>query len=103
MFQQCSFGTVVSFPLAQTGEGISECELLQWHVKEGDSISQFDRLCVVQSDKATIDITSRYSGDGRTPVPTERRCSEGVCVHVTAFLLECLSRGDDSAGVFNVV
>lgn len=26
-------GTVVSFPLAQTGEGISECELMQWFVK----------------------------------------------------------------------
>ena len=27
--------TIVSFPLAQTGEGISECELLQWFVKVG--------------------------------------------------------------------
>lgn len=26
-------GSVVSFPLAQTGEGISECELMQWFVK----------------------------------------------------------------------
>lgn len=26
-------GLVVSFPLAQTGEGISECELMQWFVK----------------------------------------------------------------------
>lgn len=28
-------GSVVSFPLAQTGEGISECELMQWFVKVG--------------------------------------------------------------------
>jgi hypothetical protein len=27
------WGSVVSFPLAQTGEGISECELMQWFVK----------------------------------------------------------------------
>lgn len=26
-------GMVVTFPLAQTGEGISECELMQWFVK----------------------------------------------------------------------
>jgi hypothetical protein len=26
-------GRLVSFPLAQTGEGISECELIAWHVK----------------------------------------------------------------------
>jgi hypothetical protein len=29
----CSSSSVVSFPLAQTGEGISECELMQWFVK----------------------------------------------------------------------
>jgi hypothetical protein len=28
-----SAGEVVTFPLAQTGEGISECELMQWFVK----------------------------------------------------------------------
>jgi hypothetical protein len=30
-----SYGTLVQFPLAQTGEGISECELVQWFVKVG--------------------------------------------------------------------
>jgi hypothetical protein len=29
------YGTLVQFPLAQTGEGISECELVQWFVKVG--------------------------------------------------------------------
>ncbi|GAX86358.1 hypothetical protein CEUSTIGMA_g13770.t1 [Chlamydomonas eustigma] len=56
------YGTVVSLPLAQTGEGISECELIQWFVKEGDSVAEFGRLCEVQSDKATIEITSRFEG-----------------------------------------
>lgn len=36
--------------------------MLRWHVKEGDKISQFDKLLEVQSDKATVDITSRYDG-----------------------------------------
>ncbi|GAX77825.1 hypothetical protein CEUSTIGMA_g5268.t1 [Chlamydomonas eustigma] len=56
------YGTVVSLPLAQTGEGISECELIQWFVKEVDSVVAFGRLCEVQSDKATIEITSRFEG-----------------------------------------
>lgn len=53
---------IVEVPLAQTGEGIAECELLQWFVQEGDSVEEFQRLCEVQSDKATIEITSRYKG-----------------------------------------
>ncbi|GAV64152.1 2-oxoacid_dh domain-containing protein/Biotin_lipoyl domain-containing protein/E3_binding domain-containing protein [Cephalotus follicularis] len=55
-------GGVVDVPLAQTGEGIAECELLKWFVQEGDQIEEFQQLCEVQSDKATIEITSRYKG-----------------------------------------
>nr|CAD1828491.1 unnamed protein product [Ananas comosus var. bracteatus] len=55
-------GGVVEVPLAQTGEGIAECELLKWFVEEGDQVEEFQRLCEVQSDKATIEITSRFKG-----------------------------------------
>lgn len=55
-------GALVDVPLAQTGEGIAECELLKWYVQEGDIVEEFQRLCEVQSDKATIEITSRYKG-----------------------------------------
>ncbi|XP_060197747.1 lipoamide acyltransferase component of branched-chain alpha-keto acid dehydrogenase complex, mitochondrial isoform X1 [Lycium barbarum] len=55
-------GGVIDIPLAQTGEGIAECELLKWFVQEGDQVEEFQPLCEVQSDKATIEITSRYKG-----------------------------------------
>uniref|UniRef100_A0ACD5W9D5 Uncharacterized protein n=1 Tax=Avena sativa TaxID=4498 RepID=A0ACD5W9D5_AVESA len=53
---------LVEVPLAQTGEGIAECELLRWFVTEGDQVDEFQQLCEVQSDKATIEITSRFKG-----------------------------------------
>ena len=54
--------TTIPFLLADIGEGIAEVELLQWFVSPGDKLNQFDRVCEVQSDKASVEITSRYDG-----------------------------------------
>ncbi|KAI5800117.1 2-oxoacid dehydrogenases acyltransferase-domain-containing protein [Geopyxis carbonaria] len=50
------------FLLADIGEGIRECEVIQWFVEPEARVEQFDKLCEVQSDKASVDITSRYDG-----------------------------------------
>ncbi|KAK1315916.1 hypothetical protein QJS10_CPA05g00359 [Acorus calamus] len=74
---------VVEVPLAQTGEGIAECEILRWFVEEGDLVEEFQRLCEVQSDKATIEITSRYKGK-----VCQLLCAPGDIVKVGEALLK---------------
>ena len=76
-------GPLLTIPLAQTGEGIKECELTAWFVEEGVVVAEFDKLCEVQSDKATVEVTSRFAG------VVARRCAAvGDIVQVGAALLE---------------
>ncbi|GAA5881670.1 hypothetical protein JCM8547_003755, partial [Rhodosporidiobolus lusitaniae] len=55
-------GVVKPFVLADIGEGITECEIVKWLVKPGDKVEEFDPLVEVMSDKASVEITSPFSG-----------------------------------------
>lgn len=39
-----------------------ECEIIQWFVEPGARVEEFSKLCEVQSDKASVEITSRFTG-----------------------------------------
>lgn len=48
--------------LSDIGEGVKEVQIIQWFVEEGASIEEWSPLCEVQSDKASVEITSKYTG-----------------------------------------
>ncbi|WJG07671.1 dihydrolipoyllysine-residue acetyltransferase [Aliiglaciecola sp. LCG003] len=50
------------FILPDIGEGIVECELLEWLVKEGDVIEEDQPIAEVMTDKATVQIPAMYAG-----------------------------------------
>ncbi|KAL9647928.1 hypothetical protein ABK040_008199 [Willaertia magna] len=52
----------IPFILADIGEGITKVEIVKWFVKEGDKIEQFQHVAEVMSDKANVEITSRFDG-----------------------------------------
>jgi 2-oxoisovalerate dehydrogenase E2 component (dihydrolipoyl transacylase) len=45
-----------------TSLGIRECEIIQWFVEPEARVEEWDKLCEVQSDKASVEITSRFAG-----------------------------------------
>ncbi|MBY6277348.1 dihydrolipoamide acetyltransferase family protein [Symbiobacterium thermophilum] len=50
------------FKLPDVGEGLHEAELLRWLVKEGDTVTEDQPIMEVQTDKATVEITSPVNG-----------------------------------------
>ena len=48
-------------PLA-TGDSCLTSAPLCTHVQQGSHVEEFEKICEVQSDKAAVEITSRYAG-----------------------------------------
>ena len=50
------------FILPDIGEGIVECEVIEWKVREGDLIEEDQIVVDVSTDKAIVEIPSMYHG-----------------------------------------
>jgi len=52
----------IDFILPDIGEGIVECELVEWLVKEGETIAEDQPIADVMTDKALVQIPAMHSG-----------------------------------------
>src|SRR5690242_6781623 len=50
------------FRLPDIGEGISEAEVVAWHVKVGDTVEEDQQIADMMTDKATVEMESPVSG-----------------------------------------
>ncbi|WP_300529179.1 dihydrolipoamide acetyltransferase family protein [Maricaulis sp.] len=50
------------YKMPDVGEGIVEAEIVEWHVKEGDTVSEDQHVLDVMTDKATVEIPCAVNG-----------------------------------------
>ena len=53
---------IIEMPVPSPGESISEVEIAQWLVKDGDYVEKDQTIAEVDSDKATLDLPAKESG-----------------------------------------
>ena len=53
---------MLEMPVPSPGESISEVEIAQWLVKDGDYVEKDQTIAEVDSDKATLDLPAQESG-----------------------------------------
>lgn len=81
---------IVGFKLADIGEGIAEVELIKWFKNVGDIVEEMENVCTVQSDKAAVDISSRYGG-----TITKLYYNKGDIIKIGAKLMDIDAEGEE--------
>jgi pyruvate dehydrogenase E2 component (dihydrolipoamide acetyltransferase) len=68
---------VKQFRLPDVGEGLTEADIVSWHVKPGDSVTLNQVIVEIETAKAVVELPSPYEG-----IVTELLADEGVTVDV---------------------
>ena len=82
---------IFTFNLPDIGEGIAEAEIVAWHVKVGDRISEDQPLADMMTDKATVEMESPVSG-----VVTKVAGEAGDVIAIGSMLVEIETATDVS-------
>jgi pyruvate dehydrogenase E2 component (dihydrolipoamide acetyltransferase) len=72
---------VTEFKFPDVGEGITEGEIVKWHVRVGDVVKEHDIIADVETDKAVAQIPSPVAG-----TILKLACKEGETIQVGAII-----------------
>ena len=81
-----------TFKLPDIGEGISEAEIVAWHVAVGDRVEEDQQIADMMTDKATVEMESPVSG---TVVELAGEVGDQVAIGAALVVIE--TEGDVSA------
>ena len=79
-----------TFPLPDVGEGLTEAEIVSWHVKPGDPIAVNQVVCEIETAKSLVELPSPFSG-----VVKELLVAEGDTVQVGSPIISVTGEGAD--------
>ncbi|MEU0074801.1 dihydrolipoamide acetyltransferase family protein [Streptomyces sp. NPDC006332] len=86
--------SVREFKMPDVGEGLTEAEILKWYVQPGDTVTDGQVVCEVETAKAAVELPIPYDG-----VVRELRFAEGSTVDVgTAIIAVDVAGGAAPAG-----
>jgi 2-oxoisovalerate dehydrogenase E2 component (dihydrolipoyl transacylase) len=85
-----------TFRLPDIGEGISEAEIVGWHVKVGDRVEEDQPLADMMTDKATVEMESPVAG---TVVELAGEPGDQVAIGAMLVTIEVEGAGEAEAPV----
>lgn len=85
---------IEDFRLPQLGEGLTESELVQWHVAVGDTVALNQTIAEVETAKAVVELPSPFAG-----VVSALHAEPGATVNVGAVLISFELGGGEVAPV----
>lgn len=85
--------SVREFKMPDVGEGLTEAEILKWYVKAGDTVTDGQVVCEVETAKAAVELPIPYDG-----VVRELRFPEGTTVDVGTAIIAVDVAGGAPAG-----
>ena len=83
----------MTFPLPDVGEGLTEAEIVAWHVAPGDTVALNQVICEIETAKSLVELPSPFTG-----VVAELLAEIGDTVPVGDPILRVTVDGDEAGG-----